>query len=166
MGTNVSRLRGESASALKKVLNADFKRRVYMEEEKAQQDNRFLKGRQIANIIHSPFEEWQRARLRHQVGLTKVPEEDTLEILYKKQPHHFEELKPLMALYLQNTVQKRDLASCFRLKELIRRHVEQNIISGSTDSFTARNEEKFLQGLRCNKAFNRPEFTQKTLKNA
>ena len=55
MGTNVSRLRGKSASALKKVLNADFKRRVYMEEEKAQQDNRFLKGRQIANMINDYF---------------------------------------------------------------------------------------------------------------
>ena len=66
-----------------------------------------------------------------------------------------------MALYLQNTVQKRDPASCFRLKELIRRHVEQNIISGSTDSFNARNEEEFLQGLRCKKASYRPEFTLK-----
>ena len=26
-----------------------------MEEEKAQQDNRFLKGRQIANLIHNYF---------------------------------------------------------------------------------------------------------------
>ena len=36
------------ANVLEKLLTADFKRRVYMEEQQAQQDKRFLKGRQIA----------------------------------------------------------------------------------------------------------------------
>ena len=40
------------ASALKKLLTADFKRRVYMQERKVQQDNRFLKGRQIVYMIN------------------------------------------------------------------------------------------------------------------
>ena len=38
------------ASALKKLLTADFKRRVGMEEQKAQQDNRLVRGRQIAFV--------------------------------------------------------------------------------------------------------------------
>ena len=41
----------KTASGLKKLLSADFTRRVYMEERKAQQDNRFLKGRPIADVI-------------------------------------------------------------------------------------------------------------------
>ena len=101
METNVSRLRGKSASALKKVLNADFKRRVYMEEEKAQQDDRFLKGRQIAYMIHDyfkisgtgeallDFNDLSRVHLKNDnvqgdtkwdevlLSMTKVPEEDT-----------------------------------------------------------------------------------------
>ena len=36
-------LDSKRASALKKLLTADFKRRVYMEEHKAQHDNRFLR---------------------------------------------------------------------------------------------------------------------------
>ena len=47
-GAKHSRLDSKIASALKKLLTAGFKRRVYMEEQKAQQDNRFLKARQIA----------------------------------------------------------------------------------------------------------------------
>ena len=44
-------LDSESASALKKLVTADLKERVYMEEQKAQQDKRFLMGRQIAFMI-------------------------------------------------------------------------------------------------------------------
>ena len=40
------------ASGPKKFLTADFKTRVYMEEQKAQQDNRFLNGRHIAHMIY------------------------------------------------------------------------------------------------------------------
>ena len=43
------------ANALKKGLTADFKRGVYMEEMKTQQDTRFLKGRQIAYMTFDYF---------------------------------------------------------------------------------------------------------------
>ena len=43
------------ASALKKLLTADFKRRAHMEEHKAQQDDRFLKGKQVAYMIYDCF---------------------------------------------------------------------------------------------------------------
>ena len=48
-------LESKIASALKTLFTADFKRRVYTEEQKAQQDNRFLKGRQIVNMVHGNF---------------------------------------------------------------------------------------------------------------
>ena len=48
-------LDSEIASALKKLLTADFKqRRVYMEEEKVQQDNRFLK-KKINCLLQDPW---------------------------------------------------------------------------------------------------------------
>ena len=48
-------LDSHSASGHKNLQTADFKRRVYMEERKAQQDNRFLAGRQTAYMICDNF---------------------------------------------------------------------------------------------------------------
>ena len=89
------------ASALKKLLTADFKRRVYMEQPKAQQDYRFLKGRQIADMIYDnckisqlgeallDFSGLLRVQLKHDnvqgfdskwdevlLSMTEVPDED------------------------------------------------------------------------------------------
>ena len=45
------------ASALKKLLNTQsfFRKRVSVEEQKAQKDDRFLRGRQIAYMICERF---------------------------------------------------------------------------------------------------------------
>ena len=45
------------ASALKRILDkhAHFRRRVSVEEQRAQKDDRFLRGRQIAYMIHEHF---------------------------------------------------------------------------------------------------------------
>ena len=44
------------ASALNKIIhNSKFKRRISLEEQKAQKEDRFLRGRQIANLIHDHF---------------------------------------------------------------------------------------------------------------
>ena len=61
------------------------------------------------------------------LSMTKVPDEDILEICYKKQLQFAEELKPLMALYQQDTVQKGEAASYSRLKEMARWYVVQKI---------------------------------------
>ena len=67
---------------------------------------------------------------------------DILENLYKKQ------LQPLMALYLQDPVQKGEAASYSRLKEMVRRDVEQK----ARDFFsTALNEHRSLQGAAARK---------------
>ena len=60
-----------------------------------------------------------------------------------KQLHNSEELKPLMALYLQDTVQKGKLASYARLKDVFRRFLEQNTRNNNSN---ARNEDQSLQG--------------------
>ena len=44
------------ASALNKIIhNSQFKRRVSLEEQKAQKEDRFLRGRQIAYLIYDQF---------------------------------------------------------------------------------------------------------------
>ena len=48
-------LGSKAGGALKKLLTADFIRRVYMEEPKAQHDNRFLKGRHVDFMIYDNF---------------------------------------------------------------------------------------------------------------
>ena len=77
------------------------------------------------------------------LSMTEVPDEDTLEKVYKKQVHHSEDLKPLMALYQRDTVQIVEAASYSRLKEVVRQHVEQKI---RDKSFNARNEERSIEG--------------------
>ena len=45
------------ASALNKIIhNSHFKRRISLEEQKAQKQDRFLRGRQVAQLIHEYFQ--------------------------------------------------------------------------------------------------------------
>ena len=43
------------ASALNKIHNPQFKKRISLEEQKAQKEDRFLRGRQIACLIYDHF---------------------------------------------------------------------------------------------------------------
>ena len=45
------------ASALNKIIhNSHFKRKISLEEQKAQKEDRFLRGRQIAYLIYEQFQ--------------------------------------------------------------------------------------------------------------
>ena len=49
-------LDAKTASALNKIiLNSQFKKKVSLEEQKAQKENQFLRGRQIAFMIYDYF---------------------------------------------------------------------------------------------------------------
>ena len=97
------------ASALNKIIhNSQFRRRISLEEQKAQKENRFLRGRQIAYLIYDCFRvtgshdsvenyadlftisprnddiqefdsKWDGILL----SMTKIPHDDILEGLYK-----------------------------------------------------------------------------------
>ena len=87
-----------------------------MEEQKAQQDSRFLKGRHIAFMIWDNFKisgtgedlldfnELQNECNDVLLSMTTVPDEDTLENCFKNQLHFSGAMKLLMAL--QDTVPK------------------------------------------------------------
>ena len=97
------------ASALSKIIhNSQFKRRISLEEQKAQKQDRFLRGRQIAYLIYDHFRvtgthdsvehhaDLFTAGLRNDdiqefdskwdgilLSMTKIPPDDILEGLYK-----------------------------------------------------------------------------------
>ena len=53
---NLEELDARMASALNKIIhNSQFKRKISLEEQKAQKENRFLRGRQIAYLIYEQF---------------------------------------------------------------------------------------------------------------
>ena len=121
-----------------------------MEKQNAQQDNRFLKGRQIAYLIFGyfkirgtgqpllDFNDLLRIQLKNDIeqgfdtkrdevllSLTNALEKDLFEVLDNKQLHYSEEFKHLMASYLQDTVQKGEPATGARLKQMVPLCAEQ-----------------------------------------
>ena len=113
------------ASALHRIIhNSYFKRRISLEEQKAQKQDRFLRGRQIAYLIYEYF--WVTGAndsvenyadlftisLRNDdiqkfdskwdgilLSVTKIPPDDILEGLYKLRIRESEKLKTVLELY-------------------------------------------------------------------
>ena len=110
------------ASALNKIIySSQFKRRISLEEQKAQKEYRFLRGRQIAYLIYDHFRvtgshdsvenytdlftivlrnddiqefdsKWDGILL----SMTKIPHDDILEGLYKLRIRESEKLKTVL----------------------------------------------------------------------
>ena len=141
------------ASALNKIIhNSQFKRRVSLEEQKAQKEDRFLRGRQIAYLIYDQFRvtgthdsvenytdlftivlrnddiqefdsKWDGILL----SMTKIPHDDILEGLYKLRIRESEKLKTVLELYDLETHQKKLGPDYHRLKTMVKRSIEQEI---------------------------------------
>ena len=120
------------ASALNKIIhNSHFKRRISVEEQKAQKQDRFLRGRQIAYLIYDYFRVTGRhdsvenyadlftISLRNDdiqefdskldgilLSMTKIPHDGILEGLYKLRIRESEKLKTVLELYDLETHQK------------------------------------------------------------
>ena len=112
------------ASALNKIIhNSHFKRRISLEEQKAQKQDRFLRVRQIAYLIYEYFRvirandsvenyadlftivlrnddiqefdpKWDGILL----SMTKIPHDDILEGLYKLRIRESEKLKTILGI--------------------------------------------------------------------
>ena len=113
------------ASALNRIIhNTLFKRRVSLEEQKAQKECRFLRGRQIAYLIYEylrvtgandsveNYADLFTIVLRNDdiqefdskwdgilLSMTKIPHDDTWECLYKLRMRESEKLKTVLELY-------------------------------------------------------------------
>ena len=150
------------ASALNKIIqNSHFKRRVSLEEQKAQKQDRFLRGRQIAYLIYDYF--WVTGvndsvesyadlltiSLRNDdiqefdskwdgilLSMTKIPPDDILQGLYKLRIRESEKLKTVLELYDLEIHQKKAGPDDHRLKTMVKRSIEQDL---RNRNFGARN---------------------------
>ena len=150
------------ASALNKIIhNSQFKRRISLEEQKAQKEDRFLRCRQIAYLIYDQFRvtgthdsvenytdlftivlrnddiqefdsKWDGILL----SMTKIPHDDILEGLYKLRIRESEKLKTVLELYDMETHQKKLGPDYHRLKAMVKKSIEQEI---RNKNFGARN---------------------------
>ena len=150
------------ASALNKIIhNSHFKRRVSLEEQKAQEQDRFLRGRQMAYLICEYFRvtgandsvenyaDLFTINLRNDdiqefdskwdgilLSMTKIPPGDILEGLYKLRIRESEKLKTALELYNMENYQKKLGLDYHRLKTMVKRSIEQDI---RNKNFGARN---------------------------
>ena len=141
------------ASALNKIIhNSQFKRRIRLEEQEAQKQDRFLRGRQIAYVIYEYFRvigandsvenyaDLFTVSLRNDDiqevdskwdgilwSMTKIPPDDILEGLYKLRIRESEKLKTVLELYDLEIHQKKLGPDYLRLKTVVKRSVEQEI---------------------------------------
>ena len=141
------------ASALDKIIhNSHFKRRISLEEQKAQKQDRFLRDRQNAYLIYEYFRvtsthdsvenyadlftivlrnddiqefdsKWDGILL----SMTKIPPDDILEGLYKFRIRESEKLKTVLELYDLEIHQKKLGPDYHRLKTMVKRSIEQDI---------------------------------------
>ena len=150
------------ASALNRIIpNTRFKKKVSLEEMKAQKEDCFFRGRQIAYLIYDYFRvtgandsvenyadlftvvlrnddiqkfdsKWDGILL----SMTKIPPDDILEGLYKIRIRESEKLKTVLELYDLETHQKKLGPDYHRLKTMVKRSIEQDI---RNKNFGARN---------------------------
>ena len=147
------------ASALNRIIhNTQFKRKVSLEEQKAQKEDRFLRGRQIAYLTYEYFRvtgandsvenyadlftivlriqefdsKWDGILL----SMTKIPSDDILEGLYKQRIRESEKLKTVLELYNMEIHQKKTGPDYHRLKTMVKRSIEQDV---RNRNFGARN---------------------------
>ena len=126
------------------------KRRVSLEEQKAQKEDRFLRGRQIAYLFYEylrvtgandsveNYADLFAIVLRNDdiqefdskwdgilLSMTKNPSDDILEALYKSRIRESEKLKTVLELYDLEIHQKKIGPDYHRLKTMVKRSIEQ-----------------------------------------
>ena len=150
------------ASALNRIIHdTRFKKKVSLEEQHAQKEDRFLRGRQTAYLIYGYFRvtgandyvgnyadlftfvlrnddiqefdsKWDEILL----SVTQITSDDILEGLYKSRVRESEKLKTVLELYNMEIHQKKAEPDYHRLKTMVKRSIEQNL---RIKDFEARN---------------------------
>ena len=141
------------ASALNKIIqNFQFKKKVSLEEQNAQKEDRFPRGRQIAIMIYDYFRvtgahdtvldyadlfsvtlhddniqefdtRWDEVLL----SMSKIPSDDGLESLYKSRIRESAQLKTVLELYDMEIHQKISMPSYQQLKTMVKRSIDQKL---------------------------------------
>ena len=150
------------ASALNRIIhNTRLKKKISLEELKAQKEDRFLRGRQTAYLIYEIFrvtgandsvenyadlftivlrnddiQEFDSKGDGILLTMTKIPHDDILEGLYKLRIRESEKLKTVLELCDLEIHQKKAGPDYHRLKTMVKRSIEQNL---RIKNFEARN---------------------------
>ena len=119
---------------------------------KAQKEDRFLRGRQIAyqiyeyfrvtrelcRLIHICSSKWWCSGIRVKMGptMTQIPSDDILESLYKLRIRESDKLMTVLELYNVEIYQKKAGPDYHRLKTMATRSIVQNL---RMKNFEARN---------------------------
>ena len=161
-GPDFEVLDAKIASALNRIIqNTRFKKKVSLEEQKAQKDDRFLRGRQIAYQTYECFrvtgshdsvenyaalftialrnddiQEFDSKWDGISLSMTKIPSDDILAGLYKLSIRESEKLKTVWELYNMEIHQKKTGTDYHRLKTMVKRSIEQDL---RNRNFVARN---------------------------
>ena len=152
------------AFALKRLLDKHirFRKRVSVEDQRAQKHDRFLRGRQIACMIYEHFRatgayeaaqglsELFNIRLQNDdvqdfdvpwdqalLSASEIPTEMILEGLYRSKLQDSVQLQTVLAVYDQETVRNNWQTSYLRLKTSVKLHFDQMM---RTRNFRVRNE--------------------------
>ena len=113
---NFEVLDSKNASPLNKIIqNTRFKKKVSLEEMKAYEEDRFLRGKQIAYLIYQYFR------------ITQIPSDDILESLFKFRIRESEKLKTALELYDLEIHQKKIGPDYHRLETMVKRSTEQHL---------------------------------------
>ena len=130
-------------------------------KQKAQKEDHFLRGRQIAYLIYEYFrvtgannsvenyadlftmvlrnddiQEFDSKWDEIPLSMTKIPSDDILEGLYKLRIRESEKLKTVLELYNMEIHQKKAGPDYHKLKTMVKRSIEQNL---RMKNFEARN---------------------------
>ena len=139
--------------ALNKIIqNSQFKKKVNFEEQKAQKEGWFLRGRQIAFMIYDYFrvlgahdtvldyadlfsvnlhddnmQEFDTRRDEVLLSMSKIPSDDILGRLYKLRIRESDPLKIVLELYDMEIHQKISVPNYQKLKTMLRRGQDQKL---------------------------------------
>ena len=151
------------ASALNKIIqNSYIKKKVSLEDEKAQKQDRFHRGRQIAYMIYDylrvtgahdtvldyanvfttalrndDVQEFDTRWCDISLSMTKIPSDDILDSLYKLRTRESDQLKTVMELYDSEIHQKISKPDYQRLKTMVKSSIDQKL---RLRNFDGRNE--------------------------
>ena len=139
------------ASALNKIIqNSQFKKKVSLEEQKAQKEDWFQRGRQIAYLISEYFQvtgtidtvldyadlfsvtlhddniqEFDTKCDEVLLYMSKIPSDDVLECLYTLRIGESVQLKTVIELYDMEIRQKTSMPNYQKMKTMVKRSMDQ-----------------------------------------
>ena len=148
---NFEMLDARIASVLNKIIQiTPFKKKVSLEEQKAQKEDRFLRGRQIAYMIYDYFrvtgahdtvldyadlfsvtlhddniQEFDTIWDEVLLSLSKIPSDDILDSLYKWRIRESEKLKTVLELNDMEIHQKISMPDYQKLKTMVKSSIDQ-----------------------------------------